>query len=245
MPAGNQRSHPRGTGRLGVVDQGQKGSREKADRPATVNTKEIEMNTLVEMLNVWGGRFMDAAWPMLWQSGVLIAVVFALDLALRKRVRATTRYALWLLVLAKLVVPTSLSLPTGVAYWLPAPQPVVASSLWLDNNRRRAPTLQPETDLGAGQTLHSDVASSLWLDKNRRAAPTLQPETDLGAAKRNSPMQRRPPSPPSPQRPPQHRASRSTTIGAQRRHYTGAAWRPFRGWRAWPRCPASWPFARA
>jgi len=125
------------------------------------------MNTLVEMLNVWGGRFMDAAWPMLWQSGVLIAVVFALDLALRKRVRATTRYALWLLVLAKLVVPTSLSLPTGIAYWLPAPKPVVTSSLWLDNNRRAAPTLQPPPALGAGQTLHSEAA--------RQRGPTDEP----------------------------------------------------------------------
>ena len=63
---------------------------------------------------------------MLWQSCLLIAVVFALDFVLRKRVRATTRHALWLLVLLKLVVPASLSLPTSLAYWLPAPKSLSA-----------------------------------------------------------------------------------------------------------------------
>jgi beta-lactamase regulating signal transducer with metallopeptidase domain len=79
------------------------------------------MSTTVQFLNAWGGRFLHAAGPMLWQSGLLIAVVLALDWLLRKRVRATTRHALWLLVLLKLVMPTSLSLPTSLAYWLPAP----------------------------------------------------------------------------------------------------------------------------
>jgi hypothetical protein len=37
------------------------------------------MNIPVERLNVWGARFVQAAGPMLWQSCLLIAVVFALD----------------------------------------------------------------------------------------------------------------------------------------------------------------------
>jgi beta-lactamase regulating signal transducer with metallopeptidase domain len=124
------------------------------------------MNTLVEMVNAWGGRFVDAAWPMLWQSSVLIAVVFALDAALRKRVRATTRYALWLLVLAKLVVPTSLSLPTGVGYWVPAPKALAAApekglataqTPQSEAARQRGPTAE-EIASAAGQTLPSVAA---------------------------------------------------------------------------------------
>jgi beta-lactamase regulating signal transducer with metallopeptidase domain/HEAT repeat protein len=80
------------------------------------------MNSFVEILNGLGAQFLRFAWPMLWQSSLLIALLFALDFALRKRVRATVRYALWMLVLVKLVLPASLSLPTGVGYWVPAPR---------------------------------------------------------------------------------------------------------------------------
>ena len=79
------------------------------------------MNSLIEILNLRGPQFLHFAWPMLWQSSLLIALLFALDFALRNRVRATVRYVLWMLVLVKLVLPVSLSLPTSVGYWLPAP----------------------------------------------------------------------------------------------------------------------------
>jgi beta-lactamase regulating signal transducer with metallopeptidase domain/tetratricopeptide (TPR) repeat protein len=78
------------------------------------------MNTIIEFMNAWGARFAGFALPMLLQSAVLIALLFALDLALRKKVRATFRYAVWMLALVKLALPPSLALPTGVAYWLPA-----------------------------------------------------------------------------------------------------------------------------
>src|SRR2546425_3590777 len=77
------------------------------------------MNALIELLNHWGGPFTDFAVPMLVQSSLLIFVLFALDLLLRKRVRAVVRYALWMLVLVKLVLPPSFAAPTSLAYWLP------------------------------------------------------------------------------------------------------------------------------
>ena len=82
------------------------------------------MNSLIEILNLRGAQFLRFAWPMLWQSSVLIALLFGLDVALRKKVRATVRYVLWMLVLLKLVLPASLSLPTSVGYWVPAPESV-------------------------------------------------------------------------------------------------------------------------
>jgi len=78
------------------------------------------MNAIIESMNAWGSRFAGFALPMLLQSAVLVALLFALDLALRKRVRATIRYALWMLALVKLALPPSLASPTGAAYWLPA-----------------------------------------------------------------------------------------------------------------------------
>ena len=78
------------------------------------------MNAMIESMNAWGARFAGFALPMLMQSAVLIALLFALDLALRKKVRATIRYAVWMLALVKLALPPSLASPTGAAYWLPA-----------------------------------------------------------------------------------------------------------------------------
>jgi beta-lactamase regulating signal transducer with metallopeptidase domain/type II secretory pathway component GspD/PulD (secretin) len=76
------------------------------------------MNPLIETLNHWGANAIRFAWPMLWQSSVLIAVLFATDFALRRHIRAAVRHALWLVVLVKLLLPPSLALPTSVAWWL-------------------------------------------------------------------------------------------------------------------------------
>ncbi len=76
------------------------------------------MNVLIETLNRYGHEALRFAWPMLWQSSLLIAVLFATDFALRRHVRAAVRYALWLVLLVKLVLPPSLALPTGAAWWL-------------------------------------------------------------------------------------------------------------------------------
>jgi len=77
------------------------------------------MNSLTEALNSWGSRLSDFALPMFAQSSLLIILLFALDLGLRNRVRAAVRYALWILVLVKLVLPPSFAAPTSLAYWVP------------------------------------------------------------------------------------------------------------------------------
>ena len=69
------------------------------------------MNGLIELLNAAGEAFVGFARPMLIQSSVLIVAVLGLDLLLRKRVRATFRYWLWMLVLVKLLLPVSLCAP--------------------------------------------------------------------------------------------------------------------------------------
>jgi beta-lactamase regulating signal transducer with metallopeptidase domain len=76
------------------------------------------MNSIIETLNKWGGNFLSFAWPMLWQSGLLIVILFALDFLFRRKVRASIRYALWLVVLLKLILPTTLASPTSPAWWL-------------------------------------------------------------------------------------------------------------------------------
>lgn len=85
------------------------------------------MGECVETLNRWGENFLGFAWPMLWQSSLLIACVFAFDWVFARRIRASVRYALWMVVLVKLILPPSLALPTGATWWLWRPHPVVTA----------------------------------------------------------------------------------------------------------------------
>jgi beta-lactamase regulating signal transducer with metallopeptidase domain len=55
---------------------------------------------------------------MFWQSSLLIAVLIALDFLFHRQLRASLRYALWLVVLVKLCVPPTFALPTSPAWWL-------------------------------------------------------------------------------------------------------------------------------
>ncbi|HEV2695974.1 MAG TPA: M56 family metallopeptidase, partial [Verrucomicrobiae bacterium] len=85
------------------------------------------MNSFIETLNGRGDGFLNFAWPMLWQSSLLIAGLLAFDFVTRRKVRAAVRYTLWLVVLVKLCVPPTVALPTSPAWWWhQTPAPVVA-----------------------------------------------------------------------------------------------------------------------
>lgn len=76
------------------------------------------MNGFIEQLNHWGEAVVPFAGQLLWQTSLLIVVLLSLDLILRNRARAGFRYALWMLLLVKLVLPPTVALPTGVGYWI-------------------------------------------------------------------------------------------------------------------------------
>ena len=78
------------------------------------------------MINELGQWFCKENFAMLVQSSVLIVVLMLLDLVIRKRVRAVVRYCVWMLVLVKLVLPTSLSMPTGLGYWVDLKDEVIS-----------------------------------------------------------------------------------------------------------------------
>src|SRR5207245_11080745 len=100
VPPGNRRTERQRTGRVGNVDQ---------------REKEKGRKEMIHALNHLGARFADFALSMLVQSSLLIVLLFALDLVLRNRVRAVVRYALWMLVLIKLVLPPSFAPPARLA----------------------------------------------------------------------------------------------------------------------------------
>jgi beta-lactamase regulating signal transducer with metallopeptidase domain len=87
------------------------------------------MGELVTVLNAAGGAFVAFAAQMLIQSSVLIVLLAVLDFVLRRRVKAVVRYWIWLLVLAKLLLPPSFSSPTGVAYWVGGKLPTLSGPI--------------------------------------------------------------------------------------------------------------------
>ena len=77
--------------------------------------------------NSLGKAFCDHAGSTFVQLALLVMLLLALDMLLRKRVRAVFRYCVWLLVLLKLVLPPTLSLPTGIGYWVGDRLPVATA----------------------------------------------------------------------------------------------------------------------
>jgi beta-lactamase regulating signal transducer with metallopeptidase domain/Tol biopolymer transport system component len=77
---------------------------------------QVINNCLVGLNNV-GRAFWGYAAGMIVQAGVLVVLLLIIDFLLRKRVRASLRYCLWMLVFVKLVLPPTLCLPTGIGYW--------------------------------------------------------------------------------------------------------------------------------
>jgi beta-lactamase regulating signal transducer with metallopeptidase domain len=75
------------------------------------------MNALVERIESIAGAFVDFSGAMLLQSSILILIILAIDRFSRRRVRSVWRYWLWMLVVAKLLLPPSLASPVSVGYW--------------------------------------------------------------------------------------------------------------------------------
>lgn len=74
---------------------------------------------MTEMINNVAEKWFTWQWGMLWQVNVLIAIVWAIDLVMRRWAWPQVRYAMWLLVLVKLVLPVSLTSPASFTAEIP------------------------------------------------------------------------------------------------------------------------------
>jgi len=142
------------------------------------------MNAILEHINITGQNFVEYAFAVLMQSGVLIAILLLLDLLLRKRVRAVFRYWIWLLVLLKLVLPISLSTPVSLGQFFGdelayvdisrmtpkvetiEPAPAVVSPVIIDTSRIEAGrdrlSITPETEPLLVEPATVSVAPLSW-----------------------------------------------------------------------------------
>jgi beta-lactamase regulating signal transducer with metallopeptidase domain len=85
---------------------------------------------MVEQLNAVARLWWDWSAAMFWQAGLLIVLIGCVDLLIRKWAWPQLRYALWSLILLKLLLPPTLSLPSGI---VPGLQPVVGQAFRLMN----------------------------------------------------------------------------------------------------------------
>jgi beta-lactamase regulating signal transducer with metallopeptidase domain/Flp pilus assembly secretin CpaC len=129
------------------------------------------MNSAIEILNHWGGAFLEFARAMFWQSSVLVLALLALDFGLRRRVRAAVRHGLWLVLLVKLVLPTDLALPTSPAWWWSRATavPVIA-----------APVVAHHYVVTQEDVLTPDVSAADWVEAALAPAP-VRPALTLAA----------------------------------------------------------------
>ncbi|HEV3301267.1 MAG TPA: M56 family metallopeptidase, partial [Planctomycetaceae bacterium] len=85
-------------------------------------------NSAIELINHAGAIYWKFASAMFLQTVVLIAVLYLLELCLRRRVRPVVRYWIWSLVLLKLMLPVTLYTPFSVGYWLMREPAVIAEA---------------------------------------------------------------------------------------------------------------------
>jgi beta-lactamase regulating signal transducer with metallopeptidase domain len=74
---------------------------------------------MTAILNQIAEKWFSWQLSMFWQVGLLIIIVAGLDLLIKKWVWPQVRYALWLLILVKLVLPPTLTSPTSFTAEIP------------------------------------------------------------------------------------------------------------------------------
>src|ERR1051326_4806184 len=102
-----------------------------------------------------------------WQAAVLIVLVLALQWAFGRRLRPRWRYAMWLLVVARLALPWTIPSPVSMFNWLnlaPDSKPVVQDIGVIDTQDAVASesgTRAPEANAPA--RFHFDLPMLLWV----------------------------------------------------------------------------------
>ena len=121
------------------------------------------------ILNDIGSIAASAAALMSIQFAVLIAGLVVADCFLRRRLRATLRCGLWMLLILKLLVPPGLTLPTSIAYWV-GPR-LLNPSIQLDSPKARitiraadsSAAFKPTTALPPPAPLRPSLGFEAWL----------------------------------------------------------------------------------
>jgi beta-lactamase regulating signal transducer with metallopeptidase domain len=131
---------------------------------------------MISWLNHISPLWLSWMTAMLWQSSILIACVYAIDLAIRRFAWPQLRYTLWLLVFVKLVLPPGFAMSTGLISHV---TPLVTKYLQgpADSSATNPAALQGDTGAAfplAKHVTHLPVASTSQAIHAARPAISLQ-----------------------------------------------------------------------
>jgi len=122
--------------------------------------------------------------PMLWQVSLLILIVTALDFVLRRWAWPQVRYALWLLILVKLIIPPTWTLPSSlISKWQPIVQARIEERLGISPRGPAAvEALQMPLSSPASMTASGSVGEPVKQTVPARPAdpPSLRASHTLG-----------------------------------------------------------------
>jgi beta-lactamase regulating signal transducer with metallopeptidase domain len=110
--------------------------------------------------------------PMLWQASLLIMIVSLIDLLIRRWAWPQVRYALWLLVLIKLLIPPTWSLPSGV---------ISQARPWAEKRIEHVWIAERQESSGAAERKEAELPLPVGRDASHSGAPTARPAWQLWA----------------------------------------------------------------
>ena len=110
---------------------------------------------MIEILNQIAATWWQWMGAMFWQVSLLIIVITAIDMAIRKWAWPQVRYALWLLVLLKLVIPPNWQMQTSIVSRM---KPRVEQQI-LTRFDKPIPNQQTSQPSGFAQPLPMDFSS--------------------------------------------------------------------------------------
>ncbi len=93
--------------------------------------------TVISLLNQGGEIFGSYALDWMMQSCILLTILLCLEWLLRKHTQAIFRYGLWLLILVKFILPPTLSLPSGIGYWVETPPAISTTTGRIVSNQNK------------------------------------------------------------------------------------------------------------
>jgi beta-lactamase regulating signal transducer with metallopeptidase domain/protocatechuate 3,4-dioxygenase beta subunit len=102
---------------------------------------------MIEQINNMAEIWWRWMWPMFWQVGTLVVFIGAVDLLIRKHVWPQVRYALWMLVLIKLILPPTFSLSTGIVSQVRTQASQWAMQHRTVNTPADFPSIRPSTEM--------------------------------------------------------------------------------------------------
>jgi len=153
----------------------------------------MQLHNLISSVDSLSVAFWRHAGAMLVHSSILILALVALDATLRKHTRAAVRYALWMILLLKLVLPTGLTSPLSVGAWLGqhwTPEPAIPrAGAEYDKDMPREPEAPRSFPPGAAPLAVHNPTEGIGLDRvaDRPGPlpPTATPATPGGLTYRD------------------------------------------------------------